>query len=323
MKMEEKNNYKLLEEIWKRQRIFCKNFFPFDTMNDEDRQKATKEIVLHLIDECCELLRETKWKMHRQENINVSRNNIKEELVDIFKYWNTIMQIWNISPEEFLDDFNRKSLVVEQRFHQEKELKLINNENVIAVDIDGVLADYPKSFIKFIEKNTGKNLSHIKNVDYNLYDLLSDEIGYDTIRKLKHQYRETGEKRFIGVVEGAKEGMLKLKEFGFTIVLLSARPYKQYPRIFSDTIEWLKSNGFVYDAILWDEKKEEKIIQEFPKMKFIIEDNISCVNRVSREGYKSFLLDCTYNQGTTEKNVIRVKDWKEIIEILGSENGTR
>ena len=262
-----------LKKIWKKQRDFNKNFVDFDNLTLEEKQKWTKEYALHLFSEFDEVLREINWKMHRSKSINVERQNLVEELVDVFKYWCSIIQVWDISPEEFINEFDRKSLVVEQRYKQEMQLNLLEDKNIIGIDIDGVIADYPNSFIRFIEKNTGKDLSGFVMKRYALYDDLGAYIGdKELLKELKHKYRVSGEKRYINVIPGAQETIKTLKEKGFTIVLLTARPYKKYPRIFADTIEWLNKNNIIYDAIIWDENKEERILKEFPGMKFMLED---------------------------------------------------
>ena len=310
--MEEK--LKILKEIWQCQKTFNRNFMNFEELTDKNRQELTKEMILHLSDETHELLREIKWKMHRQQNIKVNRNNLLEEWIDIFKYWLTIGQIWDATPEEFVEMFQQKSEVVELRYKQEHTLKLLKDENVIAIDIDGVLAQYPESFIAFIEKETGKDFSNIELTTHNLYDLLGKELGLETMKQLKHKYRNSGEKKFLPIIENSVNATQQLKKKGFTIVLLSARPYKQHPRIFADTIYWLKNNNFMYDAIIWGENKEEKIINEFPNMKFMVEDLLENANKVANIGYKVFLLDKTYNQGKTNLGVTRVQNWEEIIQ---------
>ncbi len=101
---------------------------------------------------------------------------------------------------------------------------------------------------------------------------------------------------------------------------MTARPYKEYTRLFADTIEWLDTKGFAYDALLWDEKKEERIMQEFPKMVCLIEDSSSNALKVAYEGKKVYLLNKTYNQGVSHKNIIRVNGWENILEdLIGDE----
>jgi|LSQX01.1.fsa_nt_gb uncharacterized HAD superfamily protein len=309
------NRVKILEEIWKRQKEFNDNFHDPDKTSLKEKQDHTKEISLHLISEVYEVLREMNWKLHRRESIDeVRTDKIEEELIDVFKYWLTLAQIWGMTPESFVQQFYRKSEVVEQKYKQEFSLKLLEDENVIGVDIDGVLCNYPEDFVKFMERETGKDLSSFTLKEYNLYSALGEILGEKTIRELKHKFRISGEKSNLSVVKGAREGLSFLKSKGYTIVLLTARPYKEYPRMFADTMEWLKKNELPYDAILWDEDKLSKITREFPKINFMIEDHLGNSEKIARKGYKVFLIDKTYNQGETDKNIKRVSGWREIVE---------
>ena len=45
-----------------------------------------------------------------------------------------------------------------------KEINLLRTKNVIGVDIDGVLADYPNSFIEYVEKKTGYFFVDLKRI---------------------------------------------------------------------------------------------------------------------------------------------------------------
>jgi len=301
-----------LKKIWKRQLKFNKNFFDFDKSNIEEKQQMTKEIILHLISEADEVLNETNWKMHRKKALAVREDRLREEIIDVFKYWLTLAQIWKISPEDFLEEFERKSNVVEQKYKQEFDLSIIDDKNVVGIDIDGVLAEYPKGFLNFIKDETGINLNNEEIKTYNLYDAVGEIVGADKMKKLKHKFRAEGHKRNLPVIPGAQEGLKRLRDQGKTIILLSARPYKEYPRIFGDTIDWLNKNNFDFDAIIWDEEKEEKIIKEFPNMKFMVEDNGNNALKIAQAGYKVYLINKTYNQGAVHKNIIRVDGWDEI-----------
>jgi uncharacterized HAD superfamily protein len=261
------------------------------------------------------MLGEINWKVHRPHDKPINRKNLVEQLVDIFKYWNSIVQFWDVSPSEFIDEFNRKSEVVEQRFKQEKHLHLIDDKFVVCIDIDGVLADYPNYFIKFVEGETGIKFGDLKIRSPNITDVLGEVLpgGREAVRALKHKYRMDGYKRTIPVVAGAAEVLQRMKTAGLTIVLLSARPYKIYPRIFADTIEWLKVNSMPYDAIIWDENKEERMLKQLPNMMVMFEDNAKNALDVASAGKKVYLIDRTYNRGVVHDNITRFGGWGDIV----------
>lgn len=304
-----------MKKIWKNQKKFNAQVFSAPKTLEE-KQRLTKEFILHLISECDEVLREINWKFHRKKDVQVNKDNLLEELIDCQKYLISIAQFWGFSEKDFVNKYFDKSEVVEQRFIQEKKINLLKDKKVICIDIDGVLSDYPGSFIRYVEAQTGMNLSQIKITEYNLYGIVGKVVGVKRLKSIKHKFRISGQKRTMDVFPGAVEGMKKLSKMGYTLVLLSARPYKKYPRIFSDTICWLKKNKIKYDAILWDENKEEKMLKEIPNAKYMIEDCMENAIKIANAKKKVFLMDNSYNQGYQHKNIIRVKNWKEIIQRL-------
>ena len=79
---------------------------------------------------------------------------------------------------------------------------------------------------------------------------------------------------------------------------------------------WLKNNKIKYDALFFDENKDEKIIQKFPKLNFMIEDHGDNALKIAKRGYKVFLVDKPYNRGIKHNNVIRVVTLKEIFKYV-------
>ncbi|NCC70307.1 hypothetical protein EOM09_01880 [bacterium] len=308
-----------IKRIWKVQQFFNNKVFP-KPKNLKDKQSLTKEFILHLISESDEVLREINWKFHRGNKKKINKDKLLEELIDVFKYNLSIMQFWDISPSEFYQKFLDKSEIVEQRFIQEKKINLLDDKKILCIDIDGIIADYPRSFINFIESKINKKVI-INFTEYKLYDIIQKATGLSKkkIEKLKHEYRVTGYKRNISLIKDAKK-YINLLAKEYTIVLLSARPYEKYPRIFSDTIFWLKKNRIKYNAILWDVKKEERMLKELPHTLYMIEDCGENAIKIAINKKKVILLNKDYNQNFKHKNIIRVNTWKEIYKKIKGEN---
>jgi len=309
----------VLREIFKDQLDFNRKVIDdMEGLEKKEKVSQTKEYILHLHSECDELLREMAWKSHRKEDGYIIRSNMKEELIDVFKYWLSIVVLWGFEPEEIVEEYWRKSKVVEQRFKQEKRLNF-DGRKVVGVDIDGVLAAYPEHFLDFINREVGTDLKVEDLTEYNVYEAL--ELPYDMTKRLKAKFRETGEKRHIPVLDGAKEFLESLKNNDYKIVLLSARPYKKYKRIFADTQEWLEKNELIHDAILWDEDKCNRLIREFghDNVEFFVEDNRNNALDISKTA-DVYLINRPYNQGETTGNIVRVDSLNEILELEGITN---
>lgn len=272
----------------------------------KDKQLQTKETVLSLISEISEVLEEINWATYKTEK-EVIAYNVSEEIIDIFKFTINLCLIWNVSPKQFIEEFRRKSLVVEQRFNQNKILKKIREKKInkiCAIDLDGVIVDYPKCFVDFVNLKIKCNFKDFNDLRNNL--------PVQQYVKIKKDYRTSGAKKTLPINKGIKELIDYLKDKGYIIIILTKRPYKKYYRIFADTKFNLDSNNIYYDAILFDSQKHKRISAEFPQLDFIIEDDRIIANEISFSGYKCFLINNQYNQGDIEENVIRINDFNEI-----------
>lgn len=307
-----------LKSIWENQAEFNKKLVDFNKIKDnkEEFQKWNNFYTLALQREVSEVLDTVDWKIHRKENKPIIKSNTLEELVDCLKYWMSLCQLHGFTVEEIEEEYYRKSSVVEQRLKQEiLETIKKGDDKVVGVDIDGVLADYPRSFVDFINKELGTDYTMDTVDSYDIYECLgiSTELGV----KLKDRYRQTGQKRFIPVCEGAKEMLTWLREQGYKIMLLTARPYQEYKRIFADTLEWLDKNELPYDSIIFDEKKEERLIKEFGKdrIEFFIDDVASNANNISRLGVPCYLVTRPYNKGAKlADGVTRIDKLEEVMK---------
>jgi len=335
-----------LNKIWEIQERFTRNFIDPDKATVEEKIAYTKEILLHLVAEIDELLAATgKWKKHRLTNAVPTMSGILEEGVDMLKFLINIFITFGIKPAEVYEEFKRKSLVVEERFKWEQVLynltpkdkvaavdldgvlakerfkweqvlyNLTPKDKVAAVDLDGVLAKYPENWIAYLNKHLGTSY---KLEDMKFTNVPFPEIPRSKYFELKHKFRDEGyESLYVVPFEDAAEFTNALKDMGYKIIILSARPYYKYKRMQADTIMWMKKHGIRYDAFIWDEKKHLRIMKEFPFIQFIVEDNPSVALEVAACGYTCFLRDRPYNRDIPySPNIIRVRTLSDIIKKL-------
>lgn len=184
-------------------------------------------------------------------------------------------------------------------------------EKVCCLDIDGVLlSDYPNCWIKFVNDKM--------NTDFTNLNELKSKVSYDDYRNLKEVYRLSGIKETFKADIYATYVTNRLKALDYTIIIMTARPASKYPTLYTQTINWLKSNKIVYDLIYFGEKdKHAKILSEIPQMKFMVEDNSYIANQVASWGYKVFLISNDYNCNLRlHKNVVRVNSLKEVGDLV-------
>ena len=181
-------------------------------------------------------------------------------------------------------------------------------EKICCFDIDGVLMDcYPKCWIEYVNEQL--------NIDFEDLNEMKKGISYETYRNLKEHYRLSGIKETFPANIEASTITKILKEKGYKIIIMTARPAYKYPTLYAQTVNWLNKNNIIYDSIIFEEKnKHAKIMSEFHNIKFMVEDNSYVANQISKWGYKVFLLKNEYNNKLlVEKNVIRINKLSEIL----------
>jgi len=91
------------------------------------------------------------------------------------------------------------SRTVEAKFGQDHDIDkfLASNKKYVVVDIDGIIATWPETYIEFVNKK--------KNTNFEYYSELSKSVDKNELYNLKEEYRLSGIKRKMGVVENAKE----------------------------------------------------------------------------------------------------------------------
>jgi len=300
--------------MFKRQLKNNSHWVSYDGLTDVEQEQMTKEYVLLTIDEMIELLREVNYKQHILKKKPLVRTNILEEIVDAFKYLLSIALVHDITPEEFVEAFFDKSDVVDKKW---KEERVEWGDKLLAIDIDGVLADYVNGYCAYLYDQGLIELFPNNQFSYNIAEAY--DIPKDIEEEAKRKFQELGGFRRLPVYAGAKETLEWARDLGYKIALVSARPYLEMRRIYFDTIYWLNSNHIPYDAIFWGKDKADIVFSELYPIKptWFIEDRDKHAIELANEGIPVLLLDKPYNQGVEHHHIIRVNGWGDIADIIG------
>lgn len=145
---------------------------------------------------------------------------------------------------------------------------------VVAVDIDGTLADYHHWFFRFARQWLG--VSHEKAerwLDYDGSMRIADWMRIEdrTYREIKLAYRQGGMKRSMPLIPGARELMEMLRRNDVQIWITTTRPYLRLDNIDPDTREWLRRNEIPFDRLMYEDDKYGHLIKQVDK------DRIVCV----------------------------------------------
>jgi hypothetical protein len=277
------------------------------SMSQISKCQTAKDMILGMMEELVELSgRMTQYKAHVLKDPKMERVNVLDGVVDIVKYAIICGQLSGVTSEEVYQAFVRKSRVVSDKARGER-LELERHTKVVIVDIDGVLADLSEWDKKVSEHKT---------------PMVNDKT-VSMIESLKEDFYRDGGFLRLEPVNGAKEGLIELRARGWKIVLISARPYWQYKRVYSDTVVWLGENGMVYDLLLFNKDKAEAIYEYiFPaKPSYMVEDKEKHAKEVAGLGVEVLLVDWPYNQGLEDTDLItRVVNWKQIVDKIGYPN---
>ncbi len=294
-----------LEKIWERQRL-QQEFFGLDPdkMTLPARRAAAKDMILGLYEEVAELARTSAhFKAHLLKISPIERGNVADEGADILKYLITILQLFGITQNDLYEAFIRKSEVVEDRAIGER-LTLDRSTRVVLCDLDNCVADLREFSVKVMEARGDGPMSD------RMLALLEG---------LKEDFYRGGGFRDLPIIEGAAEGLDSLRRDGYKIVLITARPYWDYKRIYADTLHWLKAGNIAYDMLLFNKDKAEAVQKYiFPAQPVaFIEDRDKHALEIVEIGVPVLLIDYEYNRHISDGPLLsRVSDWPEIVNKL-------
>lgn len=117
---------------------------------------------------------------------------------------------------------------------------LNNGKPIVAIDIDGTLADYHGYFLNFASQYLGRAMPSPSQINPGMR--LSEFMGidHDTYRQVKLAYRQGGLKRSMPAFPGAKELCQSVIDAGAELWICTTRPYLRLDNIDPDTREWLR-----------------------------------------------------------------------------------
>ena len=307
--------------IWQDQAEFNRLFRPSPS-TFEERSGVTKEMLLNLHSELTELLNTLKWKAHRNTHVRENRAHTVTEIVDIFKFWLSIAQAWDISEDEFIKAYWEKSAVCRQR-HSEEWLRTSTDPTAV-VDIDNTICDYIGGICTWLETRLPESAyAAIAACRYTGSWVNAEALGIaePEWQRLKHEFRTSGAKRDLPLMPYAKAFLDGLRKRGYQIVLLTSRPIDQYQNLYNDTLIWLLSNYLPFDAIWWAHDKAERLAQRpdvFQSVRFFVDDEYRYVESVGRRGIPCFWVNTTSEWKHLQlKGVTRVDSLEDLLHRLG------
>jgi FMN phosphatase YigB (HAD superfamily) len=178
--------------------------------------------------------------------------------------------------------------------------------NVVIVDIDGVLNNYPDCFYDWVL------MTHDRET---MDEALQDRALYE---ELKDKYRSSGAKRTLWVNQRSCDALKMLKAKKIPIILLTDRPYMKIKRISYDTMAWLDSNSIPYDYLFWSHgQSKTHIAKKVKSVAFVVDDKVKTCEQFYQLGIKVYLFDPRGTYWNKQYPFTRIADMSEIPEVKG------
>lgn len=238
-----------LPDAFLRQEEFSSLFFQKKNLTLNQKQEILKTFVLSLHSEATGICEAINYKDHRLLPDSVDKQQILYKSVDAYRYVLAILNLWELSPEEFSNALRQKDDYLHYR--HEISNKAWCNQPVVLFDLDDVLAEFRVEFCDFVTKDSGVLISPDSNEYYNISKFkehgLSNEYYFKSFVNGHGFLRLKPNNVYVDFLN-------KLKEMGFWIQILTARPEKDLT-CFYDTYSWLHRHGIPADGVAFAPEK--------------------------------------------------------------------
>jgi len=178
------------------------------------------------------------------------------------------------------------------------------------IDLDGVVADLMRPFLKEINKRFDLELQYDDITSYHFSDCISVDI--EDLRVIWES------PEFIlgqPLLPYARWGINRLRDFGYKIYIVTAR--KSHLKTF--TLGWLEKHEIPFDDIVTGKQEEKQSYIERNGLDIFIEDRTKNALEATKFCKRVYLMDKPYNRYTitldeSKSNIIRVNGWRDIIK---------
>ncbi len=207
-----------------------------------DKLNVTNELGLKAYKALSELL-------HEAAKEDCDQTNLTFTSVDVLRYIMSILNVWDVNSSDVEDAFKIKDAQLSVALDMSRNEW--QNQPVVIVDIDDVLAEFRGTFANFLTEKFGIHANPESKQYYFVEEVQQDGFNPEAVFKA---FVDEGMFRELPVVPGAVEFLEGLKRKGYWVQLLTARP-KENKKIFYDTFYWLRENGIVFDDVDFSPEK--------------------------------------------------------------------
>jgi len=245
-----------IKKLLELQNNFSAMFYDKSSMSEKQKEEMLKTITLAMHHEVSEIVSSSNFKVFDKTNYEVDKDKILYNTIDVFRYLLAIMNLYDISSEEFLSSFNERDIQLKVRnsIAQPEE-----NQKVVVVDIDDVVCDFRSYFNNWLYKTYGiyvdpNNTSYYSSKEVKNHGL-SPEVVFEKF--ISHN-------EFLNIppIESMVKFLRLAKKDGIYVQLLTSRPENSLKCKYQ-TYAWLKNNdipfdnlGFAAEKYIWVAKRD-------------------------------------------------------------------
>ena len=322
--MKKKQSSSTLMNMFDAQNEFSNMFFDKSALTDEEKEGLTKSFTLALHSEASGLVDSVNFKDHRLSRKTIDKNKLLFKSVDSFRYMLAIMNLWDFSPEDFIEAFQSKDLFLNMR-HKFDQNPWKEGQPVVLFDIDDVLNEFRDTFTQWLHDEHGVFVDPDSTEYYSSREV--KEAGLSPEGTFQQFISEGGlmtiakNQRMINVAN-------RLHEKGVFVQLITARPVDNLKCKY-DTYAWveaavIKCNHFDFSP----EKFRWLLMQDYYHSDVVlcaIDDSEKHASEYAKHGVDVLSPRTSYNQGLIGKPGVTIYDkpeqaYNKILKKLGEFN---
>lgn len=297
-----------LDELWALQEEQQRLWYNAATMSAADRSDVSMELLLNAHKQLVDLQRVVVDHYHLLKREHApTPSAIVSPAADLAKILISLLQLGGVDAELFVMEFIRKTEVVKRKWAFEQDQ--LAGTKILLCDIDGCIGRWVDAFCAYLDA---------LGVAYDRTNLNAPDLEVH-----KAAFHDTGCFADLPHDEDAVlvlNGWRAVEKSKRRLILVTARPYRQYKRIYSDTLAWTKRIWLECDHILFESDKAEAVRQVQPaRIIAHIEDRGRHALEVANAGVKVLKLPnegAGSNEDVRHPNIIPVAGWAEIRDHL-------
>ncbi len=188
---------------------------------------------------------------------------------------------------------------------------------MVALDIDGVLADFVPPFVRVLEKRAGNgpiDLRSITDPNFSNHPSISQEVITECIMEVSNDPRFW--ERLEPLPPPAHWRALNALSRKERLVFITHRYERETYDISRVTSDWLKKHGINQPVVYFTQNHKSELIGQLGVSLFVDDRQENCLDVAENTEAEVFMPDRSYNQSFSHPKVQRIRDLEELFAYL-------